>query len=133
MNVENITIECGGHNEFNEQNEEQVFDAICRIMQEMNMIDEKRENFHDKIFVFEKRKKLYANCSGLFKSGKNLGDKVKQGEVIGKIYNSSDLADVRNVVAECDGVINNFVYGHIVWEGDVLCELVPAEDIKLLQ
>lgn len=131
--IANITIECGGHDEFVEKNEEMVFAAICRIMQEMSLIKKKEQNTFGEIFVFEKREKIYAECSGLFKPERQLRDNIKQGEIIGKIYNSADLSDVKDVVCHQDGIVHNFMCGHIVWEGDVVCEIIPAADIKLLQ
>lgn len=131
--IANITIECGSHNEYDENKINAVFKGICSILAELNLIEKSQgKALQTVVYRFEKRNKIFSPVCGLFKPEKALGSKVKQGEVIGWIANASDLSQMLDVKAPMDGVLQILTAGHIVWEGDVLAEIVPMDDLHLI-
>lgn len=131
LGVENISIECGGHDDYNQDNINAVLKAICSLLADMQMVEE-TENSPKEVYCFEKRKKIFSPCGGLFKAEKNIGTKIRAGEVVGRVYNADDLSDVREVRAAFDCVLLTVDSSHIVWEGDILAEVVPEDDLVLL-
>lgn len=131
--VQNITIECGGHDEYDENKAEAVYQALCAVAAQLELL-EKSESLANSmpVYVFEKRHKIYADACGLFHAEKNLGDEISQGEVIGKIYRADNLSEVEDVIAPENGVLHTLSAGHIVWEGDVLAEVIPLSDLRKL-
>ena len=131
--VANITIECGSHNEYDENKINAVFNGICSILAELNLVEKSlTKTLQSPIYRFEKRTKIFSPACGLFKPEKKLGGKVKQGEVIGLIANASNLAEMIEVKAPMDGVLQVLTAGHILWEGDIVAEIVPEEDLYLI-
>lgn len=131
LGIENICLECGGHNELVEDNNEIVFDALCRLLAKAEMCRHFSDK-EDEVFVFEKRKKIYASCGGLLQPLKKLGDKIEAEELIAYILPANDLATKVEVRASCKGVIQIMIPGYIVWEGDVVVEIVPEDDLHKL-
>ena len=130
VGVANITIECGSHNEYDEHKIKAVYDAVCAVLAELNLVAKtETKPAVDSIYRFEKRNKIFSPACGLFKSEKALGNMVKQGERIGLIADAADLAQMLEVKAQVDGVLQILAAGHIVWEGDVLAEIVPLSDL----
>ena len=129
--IDNVTIECGGHDEYCENKISQVFDGIYNLLSGFAMIAEK--NAEEKTqFVFEKRNKVYSNCSGLLKLKVDLGHKVKKGEVIADIYPCNDLSESFKVISQADGVLLVANPSHIVWQGDVVAEVVPEDSLRAI-
>ena len=131
--VANITIECGGHNEYAANKIAAVYDAVCSILAELNLVEKSlTKTLSTPVYRFEKRNKIFSSACGLFKPEKELGGKLKQGEVIGHIADASNLAEVIEVKSPLDGVLQVLTAGHIVWEGDVVAEIVPETDLCLI-
>ena len=124
--IDNLTIECGGHDEYCENKICQVFDGICNLLSGFLMITEKNTGEKQQ-FIFAKRNKIYANCSGLMKLEVETGKKVKKGEVIAKINLSNNLAEALNVLSPIDGILLVANPSHIIWQGDVVAEIVPLD------
>lgn len=131
LGIENISIECGGHDDYNQDNAEAVFGALCALAAELELVDGS-VNVNTDIYGFEKRKKIFSPCSGLFRADREARAKIRSGEVIGHVYNAEDLGDVREICAAFDGVLLTVDSSHIVWEGDILAEIVPEDDLILL-
>ncbi len=126
--IDNLTIECGGHDEYCENKICQVFDGICNLLSGFLMITEKNTGEKQQI-IFAKRNKIYANCSGLMKLEVETGKKVKKGEVIAKINLSNNLSESLNVLSPIDGILLVANPSHIIWQGDVVAEIVPLDDL----
>ena len=127
--VANLTLECGSHDYYNEKNTEEAYQAICSLLGFFGLADSVPVTAQ-KIYSFEKRQKVFSAAGGLFKPEVLPRCKVSAGETIGHLYGSSDLADVVEVKAPYDGVILTLSAGHIVWEGDVLAEIIPSDDLR---
>lgn len=126
--IANICLECGGHNEYNEDNVEQTFDSICNLLAYFKMI-EKDVCKRKAIYAFEKRQKVYADEAGLFRADKTLCSEVEEGEVIGRIFSSTDVSKVVEVRSPVSGVLLVLTAGHIIWQGDVVAEIVPNDNL----
>lgn len=131
--IANIAIECGGHNEYDENKIAAVYQAVSAVLSELKLVEKlKGKALSSSIYRFEKRNKIFSPACGLFKPEKKLGSKLKKGEVIGWIANSENLAEKINIIAPIDGILQILTVGHIMWEGDVLAEIVPLDDLHLL-
>ena len=131
--VANITIECGGHNEYDEAKICSVYDALCSILLELKMVEKcESKKSLSVVYAFEKRKKVFSPMGGLFKSEQKLSAKVKQGDVLGYIYDAKNLDNVVEIKAPINGVLHVLGAGHIAWEGDVLAEIVPEDDLRVI-
>ncbi len=129
--VKNLTIECGGHNEYAEAKIDAVFNAVCAVLNKLGLTEKgANTDIPAEIYRFEKRRKVFAAAGGLFRAEKALGAKVARGEVIGHIFDAGNPAVLSAVTAPADGILQILCAGHIVWEGDVVAEIVPAEDLK---
>ncbi len=130
--IDNITIECGGHNELNENKVNAVYDGILNIFRHFEMINGTVIN-HSNVYSFEKKVKVYANCSGLIEWDKNLDDEVSVGEQIAHIHKAGELLTTETVSSPLNGVWQVRIPGHIVWEGDIVAELIPLDNIKKIE
>ncbi len=129
--VANITIECGGHNEYVPEKINLVFNAVCAVLENLELIEKSQSNTNKSpVYRFEKRNKIFSPSCGLFYPEAQLGSKVNKGDVIGKIAVADNLAEVQPVLASVDGILQVLTSGHIVWEGDVLAEIVPLDDLQ---
>lgn len=127
--IANLTLECGSHDNYDAENTEVVEKALLSLLFFFGMAD--AEVLTDrKIYAFEKRQKVFSAVGGLFKPEVKPQSKVVAGETIGSVYDSTDLANIVDVKAPRAGVILTLAAGHIVWEGDVLAEIVPLDDLR---
>lgn len=127
--VANITLECGSHDSYDEKNTKEAYNAICSLLGFFGMAEVAPER-GGKTYSFEKRQKIFSATGGLFKPEVMSRRIVSAGETIGRVYDSADLAAVVEVKAPCNGVILTISASHIAWEGDILAEIVPTDDLR---
>lgn len=127
--VANITLECGSHDSYEAENAEVVEKALQSLLGILGMVEVVPERA-GKVYAFEKRQRAFSAAGGLFKPESMPQSRVSAGETIGYVYDSADLAEVVEVKAPCDGVVLTVSASHIVWEGDVLAEIVPTDDLR---
>lgn len=129
--VPNVTIECGGHDEYCEYKINEVYNAIINLLGKLEVLTTKQANEND-VFRFEKRNKIYAASAGLIKFEKEIGDTVEQGDVIARLYPSDDISCTEIILAKENGIIHVINPSHIVWQGDIIAEIIPQQDLVLL-
>lgn len=128
--VPNITVECGGHDEYNQDKIQKVYDALTRLL---NYINGKAEIENSgNIYRFEIRKKTYAPTSGLVNYLKTNGETVAKGEIIAELYSPEDLSAPQTITAGETGILHVLNPSHIVWQGDIVAEVIPQNDLVLL-
>lgn len=131
LGIENICIECGGHDEFVEEKVTQVYNGILGIIGKLAL--SKHESFQSsEIYSFDTRHKVFSPIGGLLQIDKKIGSFLSQGEIIGRILSSRDLATVFEVISPVNGILHTTFPGHIVWEGDTLIEVVPDSNLTKL-
>lgn len=129
--IANLTIECGSHNQYDAEKISQVVRVIKNILAYNKIIGADLMPANE-ILKFEQRKKIYASADGLAKFEKQPGDIVLKEEIIAKIHAAADIGQEEAVSAPESGVILTELQGHIVWEGDVLAEIIPQSNLKKL-
>lgn len=127
-NIPNVTIECGGHDEYDKEKIEQVVKGVCGLLKHLEMIDFSSEQKQQ--YCFEKRKKVFAPAAGLVKYIKKTGERVERGDIIAEISETDNLSGVRYILAPEDAVIHVQSPTHILWQGDTVAELIPLDDLQ---
>ncbi len=127
--VPNVTIECGGHNECDEAKIGAVYEGVLNLLRHFELVPGAVVD-HQQVYLFEKRMKVFAECSGLVAWDKNLGDEVARAEQLAHIHKAGELLGEQSVTAPVDGVLQVRMPGHIVWEGDIVAEIIPSTDIR---
>lgn len=128
--IPNITIECGGHDEYNPDKIQKVYDSLTRLLTYIN--DKTEIKNSENIFRFESRKKLYAPAAGLVNYLKKAGEPVVKGETIAELCSPEDLSASLPIMAAENGIIHVLSPSHIVWQGDIIAEIIPQDDLILL-
>lgn len=128
--IPNVTIECGGHDEYDATKINKVYDSLTKLLA-FFLNGDKPEPVSD-IYRFETRKKIYAPTAGLVKYLKNPGDFVKKGDVVAELFPADELSETRLIATEENAVLHVLNPGHIVWQGDIVAEIIPQNDLKPL-
>lgn len=129
--IDNLCIECGSHNEYNETKIKAVYESLINLLSAFDMIDEPTFVLDD-CFVFENKKKIFSPYSGLIKFRKKADDLITNGEIIATIFEASSLGSKIDIPSPVDGRIISNHLGHIVWEGDTIAEIVPLTELRPL-
>ncbi len=129
--IANITVECGGHNEYVSQKVHTVYEGILNLLRYFELIDGSVVN-HTTVYSFEKRVKVFADCSGLIQWNSNLNDTVGITTPIAHIHKAGELMTTQPVQSPVEGILQVRIPGHIVWDGDLIAEIIPLDDIKKL-
>lgn len=129
--IDNLTIECGGHDEYDESKTTAVFAALKSLLSALKML-QPTETSAENIYTFEKRLKVFAPMAGLLKLNKKPGDKVSAGEQIGEILCAQNLAETQVVKTPINGILHTIIPSHICWEGDIVCEVIPEDNLNQL-
>ncbi len=129
LKIANLTIECGGHNELNMTKVNTVYEGILNLLRHFELLNETVIPRQD-VYTFEKRIKVYAPCSGLIEWDKVLNSEISNAEQIAHIYKAGDILATESIVSSLNGILHVCIPGHIVWEGDVIAEIIPLTDIQ---
>lgn len=121
-----IVFEGGESLRFNEKAIKQAVRGTKRVLQHFKMIDKAPEA--KKVIHFSSSSWLRADASGLFVPIKESGQKVSEGEVIGRINNPYNSYSIK-VKAPSEG----YIIGHnnipMVHKGDALFHIGEVEEI----
>jgi len=128
--IDNITIECGGHNEYDKTKISTVFNALTSLLSGLDLTSRTPGRKTSEIMSFEKRIKVYAPAAGLLKTDRKPGDSISAGETVAEILHLQNLAQTAVVKSPCAGIIHTFLPGHIAWEGDIICEIIPENNLR---
>lgn len=114
-----IVFEGGESLRFDEFSIKEAFEGILRTLYHFGMILKKpKDRKHNSLF-FSQTSWVRAETSGLFRSLKKSGQKVKKGEVIGLINNPGNLYEIKVEAHE-----SGFIIGHnnipVINRGDAL-------------
>lgn len=129
-NIPNITVECGGHDEYNPEKIQEVYNGLTRLLS--FFINGEKPDTASELYRFETRKKIYAPSAGLVNYLKPAGTIVAKGDVIAELHSADDLAQTQYITAAEDGIVHVLNPSHIVWQGDIVAEVIPLDNLAKL-
>nr|QIM10702.1 hypothetical protein PlAlph_5940 [uncultured Alphaproteobacteria bacterium] len=129
-NIPNITVECGGHDEYNPEKTQEVYEGLTRLL--LFLIKGDKTAAVSDIYSFETRKKIYAPTAGLVNYLKPAGTIVTKGDIIAELHPADDIAKIQYITAAEDGVVHVLNPSHIVWQGDIVAEVIPLNNLVKL-
>lgn len=130
--VENLTIECGGHDQYNESNVNEIYDGILRVIESFNMIRKgsSKPSIYNDIQVFYNPKKFRAPETGFAIFHKQLGEEFKKGDLIYSIHTPHNFGKHIDIIAEDDGIIWKYSPTKIFWCGDDVLQYIVKKDLE---
>ena len=131
LNIPNVTLECGSHDSCNQNDNKYCLDGILRLLNMYGMIEQKNIS-NTEVWSFENTLKLYANDGGLIQYHCDIGDRVKEGDLLYTIINPIDIEVETNEFASFNGVILKRAPTHIMNFGDETIEVIRDEAISIL-
>lgn len=132
-NTPSITIECGRHDDLDENNKNQVIYGIKNILANLKMIDLKNANQQKKsLTYFEKTEKITTENAGIVEFLQTPGSKIKKGQELYKII-PADLTKTPVIIrAKNNGFLFRNTKTHICNSYDELGQVVYDKDFKNL-
>ena len=129
--VDNLTIECGSHDSYNEDNVNEVYEGILRIFESFNMIKKGTSKKSEKeVKVFYNPKKFRAPETGFAIYHKQLGERFKNGDIIFSIYTPHNFGQHIDVKAEVDGIVWKYSPTKTFWCGDDVLQYIVQDDLE---
>lgn len=133
IKTENITFECGNHDEYNKKNNTIIYNAILSVLKKLGTIDS-LDKKNGNVRTFSKTTKIYSPNGGFIKYKFNPGDKFKKDDVLFELEHSTKLKKKPEVVkAPFNGIILKQSPTHIFWPGDEVYEIINSSDLKSIQ
>ncbi len=134
-NRKGLTIECGSHDDYNEEDILEVYNALIRLFVENNVLDNQTNSdnlINNNQKSVEQIDVLHSDFSGFINYHVNPRDKVSKGDHIATIYSSADLGKKTKVTTPYDGVIFEISRSHVIWVGDELFRIINNNNLKKL-
>ncbi len=128
LNIDNLCIECGSHDEYDAAKIEQVFQGILRLLARLGMIDKSltQHPAHDSHW-FRKDKKILTRDAGFVRYDVELGKPFKKGDILFTLHPSSELGAELPEVATEDGIMYKHAPTHIYRAGDETLHYIPMD------
>lgn len=132
-NIPNVCVECGSHDEYDVDKNEQVFQGILRVLAKMGLIDKRHTTTADgPVYSFQSDRKIIAQESGFIRYDAGLGVPFKKGESLFTLYRATALGEEYRETASEDGVAYKRAPTHIYRIGDDTLHYVPMDNLKRL-
>lgn len=128
--IANICIECGSHDEYSEQKNDQVFAGILRLMARLEMIDDKFYQKGEEALFFDAHKKIVAPESGFIRYNTVLGQDFKKGDSIFTLFRTCELGTSVEHIASEDGVVYKRAPTQVYRVGDDTVHYVALKDLQ---
>lgn len=128
LEIDNLCIECGSHDEYNAAKIDEVFEGILRLLANLGMIDKGLTSTvaHDS-FYFRDHKKILTKDSGFVRYDTALGAPFKKGDTLFTLHPSSALGVELPEIASEDGVVYKRAPTHIYRLGDETLHYIPND------
>ena len=127
-NVPALVIECGCHDDVNDQNTQTAVHAVLSILVELGVLSYKTKRTNES-FYFTNQVTLTAPIAGIAVFKKSVGETVKKGEVLFQIMPPDLTARVYDCVAEFDGTVLEIRKTHIFNQFDVVMDVIKSKEI----
>ena len=131
LNIDNLCIECGSHDEHDAAKIEQVFQGILRLLARLGMID-KSLTIHpaNDSHWFRKDKKILTRDAGFVRYDIELGKPFKKGDTLFTLHPSAELGAEQPERATEDGVMYKHAPTHIYRAGDETLHYIPMDALN---
>lgn len=133
--IDNVVIECGGHDEYDEDKINRVYSGILRALARLGMVDMASVTdiiAPDTPQYFETSCKIHAQHSGFIRYDVATGMPFKKGDRLFTLFDTSELGIERVQTAPEDGIIFKRAPTHIYKVGDETLHYIPASALKPL-
>lgn len=124
-----ITPELGGHSKFDQQAIRVGFAGVRNILIHLGMLRGTIELPPEQTVLKLDTQPLTANWGGLFLSQVEPGERVRQGQTLGVIYNPQTFDILEEVLAPQEGMVLSFNENPVVHTGERLASLGLIEGI----
>ncbi|MBP6994295.1 succinylglutamate desuccinylase/aspartoacylase family protein [Candidatus Woesebacteria bacterium] len=131
-NILETTIECGGHDTYDENAIQEVFHSLQKLI-DRYVLAKQPSKTSRKQYMFSNIKTLYAPTSGFVQFNIKPHDKCHAGDEIATIYTSHSLHKTMSYLAPYDGLVFELPRTTVVWEGDELVRIIPKQSIIKLK
>jgi predicted deacylase len=124
IGISAFEIECGSHDSYEVKYIQKVFDAIKNVLSSYQIIDCSRQanTTNKETVIFNAWSTCYSPCSGFVEYECSLGDTIKEGQDICKIWKSENLFSYAEVKAKTDIIIMKKLQSNILWKGDQIIQ-----------
>jgi len=126
--IPNIVIECGSHDEVNEENINNVFSGIINLLKHFNMVEGDAVSFEN--YYFDKVIQLKNSVAGIINFKKNLGDQIKCGEELYRInppqLNENEIIEKSKI----NGVIYRLSKSHVCEENTSVMFVIENSNFR---
>lgn len=130
--ISNLCIECGSHDEYDAEKQDEVFAGLLRLFAHLGMIPAKYASPPPASFYFSDHKKIVAPESGFVRYDTALGAPFKKGDSLFTLFRTAELGAQYREIAVEDGVAYKHTPTHIYRIGDDTLHYVPLDWIKPL-
>ena len=132
-----IAIECGSHDEFDQQNIDRTVEGILNILNYLEVIrirttQKGKSSNANRQFYIDKLKIYRAPVSGFVKYLVSPEESFSKGQPLYKLYPSATLGKEIVTKAKENGVVIMHADTNTVWEGDYVVEIAPKQNIHPL-
>jgi predicted deacylase len=128
-NIDNVVIECGSHDSYQEDYINEVVDGILNILSEFNMIENDIAKNNKELKTFKKQKKLYVDKSCFILYNKTAGEKFKKGDVLYTKHLTDTLGQEEEYLATENGIVLKTTPTHTFRTGDNVLTYISKDDI----
>ncbi len=130
MGIQNFTIECGSHDDINDEYTINVVKGVLNVVAELGIINSKPQQNKMRQVAFSKSVSFYAECGGIVDFKKQLGESFKKGDVLYTIMPANLQEEEHIVKADFDGIVFRFAKTHIYNSYDEVMRVFRLEDLK---
>ncbi|MDI1226363.1 MAG: succinylglutamate desuccinylase/aspartoacylase family protein [bacterium] len=131
LNIDNLCIECGSHDEYDAAKIEQVFQGILRLLAGLGMIDRSlTAHPANDSHWFRTDKKILTRDAGFVRYDVALGTPFKKGDTLFTLHPSSELGAEQPEKATEDGVMYKHAPTHIYRAGDETLHYIPMDALN---
>ncbi len=130
--VKSFACECGSHDSLEPENVSLVTNSITNLIDSLGILKGTMKPSMSQQFRLNQISTIYSNDSGFIKYNFEPHQKFKKGQVLGEIFNSSQLGNTSVLIAESDGIMFELAKTHIAWTGDEVMRVVYNNNIEKL-
>ena len=125
-----FTIECGSHDDINEEYKIDVVKGVLNVIASLGIIDTVPQQNKKRQVAFSKSVSYFAECGGIVDFKKGLGESFKKGETLYIIMPANLQEKEIEVKAEFDGIVFRFAKTHIYNSFDEVMRVFNLNDLK---
>ena len=129
-NIPNFTIECGSHDDINEEYKIDVVKGVLNVIGSFGIIDRVPQQNKKRQVGFSKSVSYFAECGGIVDFKKQLGENFKKGDTLFTIMPANLQEREIEVKAEFDGIVFRFAKTHIYDSYDEVMRVFNLSDLK---